>query len=319
MPQYSSYFRNNIRRERIADDTYDRQVTISVSDYGTISASDYQGNGDLFKRAYSDAINRIYDANVIVNISVPAGDYYFPGVADVNRYHTLQAPQFGQILITGASRVGTRPSAGTLASQTKSQNYTSLATYHPTRFHFNYNGFYINGSPNGGGGFYAASGFTNIGFFGSWNGSPGTLTNDSVMRRGLRGNFKLDYCSIFGFDGNTYESQGILAEGGNISGYDITICNCNRGLVASGNGSFVTDYSSTDIIAQHKAEGLIAYGNSFIGLGDGVQIRTSQSVGSYGAYAYESSAIRIRNATVSGGAGNYAYPDGSTIHTSTSY
>ena len=319
MPQYSSYFRNNIRRERIPASTYEKIVTISVSDYGTISASDYQGNGDLFKRAYSDAINRIYDANVRVNISVPAGDYYFPGVANVNLYHTLQAPQFGQILITGAALNGARPTAGTLASQTKSQNYTSLATYHTTRFHFNYNGFHISGSPNGNGGFYTASGFANIGFFGSWNGSPGTLTNDSVMRRGLRGNMKLDDCSIFGFDGNTYESQGILAEGGNIVGYNITVCNCNRGIAASGNGCFVSDYSSTDMICQYKSEGIIAYGNSFVGLGDGAQIRTNQSVGAYSVYAFESSAIRIRNSTVSGGAGVYAYPDGSTIHTSTAY
>lgn len=319
MPQYSSYFRNNIRRERIPASTYERIVSISVSDYGTISSTDYQGNGDLFERAYSDAINRIYDPNVRININVPAGDYYFPGVADINRYQTLQAPQFGQILITGAALNGSRPTAGTLASQTKAQNYTSLATYHTTRFHFNYNGFFVIGSPAGNGGFYTSSGFTNIGFFGSWNGAPGSLTNDTVMRRGLRGNMRLEYCSIFGFDGNTYESQGILAEGSNITGFNITVCNCNRGIVAAGNGSFVTDYSSSDYVCQHKGEGLIAYGNSFIGLGDGAQVRTNQSAGSYGVYAFESSAIRIRNSTVSGGAGSYAYPDGSTIHSSTAY
>ena len=319
MPQYSSYFRNNIRRERIPASTYQRDISISVSDYGTISASDYQGNGDLFKRAYSDAINRIYDANVVITINVPAGDYYFPGVDDINRYHTLQAPQFGQILITGAALSGARPTAGTLASQTKSQNYTSLATYHTTRFHFNYNGFHIIGSPSGSGGSYGTSGFTNIGFFGSWNGAPGTLTNDTLMRRGLRGNMRLENCSVFGFDGNTYESQGILAEGSIVSGYSITVCNCNRGIQASANGTIATDYASVDIICQHKAEGVLAYGNSFVGLGDGAQIRTSQSVGAYSVYAFESSAVRIRNPVVSGGAGVYAYPDGSTIHTSTAY
>lgn len=319
MPQYSSYFRNNIRRERLTSDTsYTRTVSVNLNQYGTISATDYTANGALFKKVYNDLINRVYDFNVRVYLNVPAGDYYFPGVADVNNYTTLHPPQFGQMVIQGASRVGTRPAATTLGSQNKSQNYTSLANHHQTRFHFNYNGFFIHGT--GGNAFYTSSGFSNIGFFGSWGGSPGVQTTDSVLRRCLAGSFRLEYCSIHGFDGNDYESRGITAEGNcSISGYDITVCNCNRAIMAVNGGNINCDQSSTDIIAQYRAEALLAYGNSFIGLGDRTQMRSTRSIGAYGVYAVGSSAIRIRNYSISGGAGVYARPDGSTIHSSTSY
>lgn len=318
MPQYSSSFRNNIRRERIAGDTYSKTINFYLSDYGTVSTTDYQGNADLFLRVYSDVINRIYDSNVRVYINVPAGDYYFTGVSDVNQYTTLHAPQFGQIVIAGAGISGTRPSSTTLASQSKSQNYASLAAYHRTRFHFNRNGFSIAGMPSG---FYGSSGFQTIGFFGSWNGAPGTLSNDTVSRRGFQGSTRLESCSIFGFDGNTYESGAMYLEGSHssINFYDLTICNCNRGILTSSGASAYGDFSSTDMIINYKAEALIAYGNSSIKLGDTANIRSTISIGAYSVYVYDSSAIVIRNASVSGGAGIYARPDGSTIHTSTAY
>lgn len=318
MPQYTSSFRNNIRRERIADDSYSRTINFNLSDYGTISTTDYQGNADLFKRVYSDVINRIYDPNVRVYITVPAGDYFFTGVSDVNQYTTLQAPQFGQIVIVGAELSGTRPSSTTLASQTRDQNYASLAAYHRTRFHFIRNGFSIAGMP---GGFSGSSGFQNIGFFGSWNGAPGTLSNDTVSRRGFQGSTRLESCSIFGFDGDTYESGAMYLDGSHssINFFNLTICNCNRGIVTSSGASAYGDFSSTDMLVNYRAEALIAYGNSSIKLGDDANIRSTISVGAYSAYAYDSSAIVIRNPSVSGGAGMYARPDGSTIHTSTSY
>lgn len=318
MPQYSSSFRNNIRRERIADDTYSRTINFYLSDYGTVSTTDYQGNADLFIRVYSDVINRIYDPNVRVYINVPAGDYYFIGTDDVNQYTTLHAPQFGQIVIVGSGLSGTRPSSTTLANQTKSQNYTSLSTYHQTRFHFNRNGFSIAGNPSG---FYGSSGFQNIGFFGSWNGAPGTLINDSVLRRGIAGSTRLESCSIFGFDGNTYESGAMYLDGSHssINFYNLTICNCNRGILTSSGASAYGDFSSTDMIVNYKAEALIAYGNSSIRLGDNANIRSTISIGTYSVYAYDSSAIIIRSPSVSGGAGIYARPDGSTIHTSANY
>lgn len=318
MPQYSSYFRNNIRRERIPDNTYSRNISVSLADYGTISNVNYVANANLFKKVYSDIINRVYDANVRVTINVPAGDYYFAGVNDLNQWTILSAPQFSNIRISGAALNGARPAATTLAAQTKSQNYTSLATYHTTRFHFDYNGFFTKGTP---GGYYGISGFTGIGFFGSWGGAPGTQTNDSVMRRGLSGAFRLESCSIHGFDGNIYESVGILAEGnsGYADWFDLTICNCDRGILASGGGSAIGAYSSTDMVINYRAEGLLAFANSIIRVGDGSNIRSTISVGSYSGYAYDSSSIVTRNPSVSGGAGLYAYPDGSTIHVSTAY
>lgn len=318
MPQYSSSFRNNIRRERIPDDTYSRSVNFNLLDYGTISTTDYQGNGDLFKRVYSDVINRIYDPNVKVYINVPEGDYYFPGIADSNLYLTLQAPQFSQIAINGASLNGTRPAAATLVNQSKSQNYTSLATYHRTRFHFDRNGFSLAGMP---GGFYTSSGFSNIGFFGSWNGAPGTLTNDTVIRRAFNGCFRFDDCSIFGFDGDIYESAAIYLDGSHssVSFYDLTICNCNRGILTSSGASAHGNFTSTDIIVNCRAEALIAYANSSIRLGDNANIRSNINVGTYSVYAYDSSSITIRNASVLGGSGLFARADGSTIHTSTAY
>jgi hypothetical protein len=319
MPQYTSSFRNNIRRERIADNTCLRTVTFNLSSYGTISITDYEANGDLFKRAYSDIVNRVYDPNVIVELNVPAGDYYFRGTTDVNQYLVLNPPQGGQIKVVGASRVGTRPTSTTLASQTKAQNYTTLASHYATRFHFSYNGFYMKSAH---GGTYGVGGFSNIGFFGTWNGAPGNqVLSPTVDSRGFAGSGRLEYCSFHGFNGPSANSTGILADTSHINSYAVIVSDCSRGIQASTGGSFVS-YSANvdsdrDIITNISEHGLLAFGNGSIRLGTGAHIRDT---GGYGAYAFTCSSIIIEGVAISGNSlsATYAYPGTSSyIDTST--
>ena len=322
MPQYSSSFRNNIRRERIADDTFTRTITINLTDYGTISTTDYEANGDLIKRAYSDIINRTYDPNVIVQLNVPAGDYYFRGTSNINQYIVFEPPQGGQVKIVGASRSGSRPLSTTLASQTKAQNYTSIATHWTTRFHFANNGIYYKSRYGGNTGI---GGFSNIAFFGTWNGSPGTqLAVGTADSRGFSGSSRLEYCAFHGFNGPTPNSCGIIAEGTSISHYAILVSNCGRGIQANGNGS-CTGYSANtdsdrDIIVNCSDHGVLAFQNSSIRLGDsGTHIRNT---GGYGAYAFDCSSIVVRDSSFSGNnlGSFYVYPGtNSTVHTSTVY
>ena len=331
MPQYTSSFRNNIRRERIADDTFVRTVTFNVASYGSISNTDFEANGNLFKRAYSDAVNRVYDPNVIIQLTVPAGDYYFRGTTDINQYLILNPPQGGQIKIVGASRTGTRPTSTTLASQTKAQNYTSLANHYPTRFHFSNNGFYMKSTWGGATG--GVGGFSNIAFFGTWNGSPGNqVASPSVDSRGLSGSAILEYCSFHGFNGPTANSVGILADSSTINAYSIIVSDCGRGIQASTGGSFVSyTISKTeledlteevldtrrDIITNIGEHGLIAFNNGSIRLGAGTHIRDT---GGHGAYAFSCSSITIEGVSISGNSlsSTYAYPGTSSyIDTST--
>jgi hypothetical protein len=320
MPQYTSSFRNNIRKERIADDTFIRTVTFNVASYGSISNTDFEANGNLFKRAYSDAVNRIYDPNVIIQLTVPAGDYYFRGTTDVNQYLILNPPQGGQIKIVGASRTGTRPTSTTLASQTKTQNYTSLANHYPTRFHFSYNGFYMKSAWGGATG--GVGGFSNIAFFGTWNGSPGNqVASPSVDSRGLSGSARLEYCAFHGFNGPSANSVGILADTSFINAYSVIVSNCGRGIQASTGGSFVSYSANTDsdrdIITNIGEHGLIAFNNANIRLGTGAHIRNT---GGYGAYAFTCSSITIEGVSISGNSlsSTYAYPGTSSyIDTST--
>ena len=320
MPQYTSSFRNNIRRERITDNTFTKTVTVNVADYGTIT-SGYESNGTVFKKAYSDVINSIYDPNVIINLVVPAGDYYFQGTADPNQYLVLDPPQGGQIKIVGASRIGTRPTSTTLASQTKSQNYNTLANHYSTRFHFSNNGIYFKSKF---GGTYGVGGFSNIAFFGTWNGSPGNqVASPTVDSRGISGDLRLEYCAIHGFNGPSGNSTGILADTSFINSYSVIVSDCGRGIQASTGGSFVS-YSADvdsdrDIITNIGEHGLLAFNNGCIRLGDGAHIRDT---GVYGAYAFDCSSITVRNASFSGnGAGSiYVYPGtNSIVHTTTAY
>jgi hypothetical protein len=319
MPQYSSSFRNNIRRERIADDTFVRTLTINLTDYGTISPTDYEGNGDLVKRAYGDIINRTYDPNVLVQLNIPAGDYYFRGTADVNQSITFEPPQGGQIKIVGASRSGSRPLSTTLASQTKSQNYTSISTHWTTRFHFSNNGIYYKSQH---GGTYGVGGFSNIAFFGTWNGSPGNqLATGTVDSRGFAGSGRLEYCAFHGFNGPSANSTGILADSSMISAYSVIVSNCNRGIQASTGGSFSSYSANTDsdrdVITNINEHGILAFNNGIIRLGTGAHIRNT---GGYGAYAFSCSSISIEGSSISGNALSsvYAYPGTSSyIDTST--
>jgi hypothetical protein len=320
MPQYTSSFRNNIRRERITDNTFTKTVTVNVADYGTIT-SGYESNGTVFKKAYSDVINSIYDPNVIINLVVPAGDYYFQGTADPNQYLVLDPPQGGQIKIVGASRIGTRPTSTTLASQTKSQNYNTLANHYSTRFHFSNNGIYFKSKF---GGTYGVGGFSNIAFFGTWNGSPGNqVASPTVDSRGISGDLRLESCAIHGFNGPSGNSTGILADTSFINSYSVIVSDCGRGIQASTGGSFVS-YSADvdsdrDIITNIGEHGLLAFNNGCIRLGDGAHIRDT---GVYGAYAFDCSSITVRNASFSGnGAGSiYVYPGtNSIVHTTTAY
>lgn len=309
MPQYSSFFRNNIRRERIADDTFSRTIDIDLSSYGSVSSTDYEGNGDLIKRAYSDIINRVYDPNVLVTLNVPTGDYYFRGTSDVNQYIVFEPPQGGQVKIVGAGTAGTRPTSTTLAAQTKSQNYTTLANHYRTRFHFANNGIYYKSQF---GGTYGVGGFSNIAFFGSWNGSPGNqISNPTIDSRGFGGNARLEYCAFHGFNGPSANSIGIIADSTTISAYSIIVSNCNRGIQSSTGGAFVS-YSADvdsdrDIITNTNEHGLIAFNNGMIRLGTGAHIRNT---GGYGAYAFSCSSVHIEGASISGNAlaQVYAYP-----------
>jgi len=319
MAQYSSYFRNNIRRERIADTTFTRTITISLSSYGTVSASNYEANGDLVKRAYSDIINRIYDPNVIVELNIPAGDYYFRGTSDVNQYIIFEPPQGGQVKIVGADVIGSRPTSDALKSQSKVNTYTSLAAHYPTRFHFSYNGIYFKSKF---GGTPEVGGFTNIAFFGSWNGSPGTqVTTPSVDSRGIAGNLRLESCAIHGFNGPTANSCGIIADGTTISHYSLIVSNCGRGIQSNGNGS-CTSYNSSndiDIIVNCNYQGLLAFENSTIRLSDGAHIKNTTL---YGAYAFDCSSIIIKNPTFELNSQGQTYVEPNTnsvIHTSTAY
>lgn len=322
MPQYSSFFRNNVRYEKISDDTFTREISFSVSDYGTISPTDYEANGDLFKKAYDDIINRIYGPNVRITLNVPAGDYYFRGSADANQYLILDAPQGGLIKIVGASTVGTRPLSTTLASQTKAQNYTTLASHYATRFHFSYNGFFCKFKP---GGTYSVGGFSNIAFFGTWNGSPGNqLATGTVDSRGITGNLRLEYCAIHGFNGPSANSTGIIAtDSSAVSIYSLIVSNCGRGIHAYSSGNLAGFSANTDadrdIIVNCSDHSLLAMENSSIRLGDGAHIRNS---GGYGAYAFDCSSITVRSASFSGNAlgASSVYPGtNSIIHTTTVY
>ena len=309
MPQYSSSFRNNIRRERITDGTFVRTLTINLTDYGTISSTNYEANGDLVKRAYSDITNRVYDPNVLVQLNVPAGDYYFRGTADVNQSIVFESPQGGQVKIVGAGTNGSRPLSTTLASQTKAQNYASISNHWRTRFHFSYNGIYYKSQH---GGTYGVGGFSNIAFFGTWIDSPGNqLAVGSIDSRGFSGSARLEYCAFHGFNGPSANSTGILADSSIISVYSIIVSNCNRGIQASTGGSFASYSANTDsdrdIIANINEHGIIAFDNSVIRLGTGAHIRNT---GGYGAYAFSCSNINIEGSSISGNALSavYAYP-----------
>lgn len=311
MPQYSSRYRNNIIRERILDGASLRTIEVSLNDYGTISATDYVANADLFKRAYSDAVNRTFDSNVIFTINVPAGDYFFAGINDINQWQILQAPQWGQIRIVGAPLVGSRPSSVTLSNQNREQNYASLAGYHATRFHFDYNGFYILGDT---GGTYTGSGFANIGFFGARQLAGGVLSykSDSSSRRGIGGRFKIEYCSFHGWM-NGINSIGIQPR--ECNGYSICTCDCTRGLQVAYGASYtsfgIDTTADRDMFINSNGDHGVLAQQGQVRLSPGSHIRNSATVG---ILSREGSFVNAIDAVVSGsGTANTQTLDGGAI------
>jgi hypothetical protein len=165
-------------------------------------------------------------------------------------------------------------------------------------------------------------GFSNIAFFGTWNGSPGNqVASPSVDSRGLSGSTRLEYCAFHGFNGPSANSVGILADTSFINAYSVIVSNCGRGIQASTGGSFVSYSANTDsdrdIITNIGEHGLIAFNNANIRLGTGAHIRNT---GGYGAYAFTCSSITIEGVSISGNSlsSTYAYPGTSSyIDTST--
>lgn len=314
MPQRLSQFRDS-------SELITSNINVYLTDYGTISTTDYVANANLFRKAYNDVLSKRFSTNdaLTVYIYCPPGDYYFGDNPSGNLNYSplvINHPQGGNVSIrsTVSLNWANRPSNSALSSaSTVEDRYALLADFYKTRFHFAKNGP-IGRSPYIGLGARGGGGFVDIGIFGRYGGSPGTFNKSTnIWGRGISGAIRLENCCVHGFgatdSSNPYagiaiNGWGLGAEGAGseIQAVNLQVVDCMRGYLAENNGTIKT---FGDCCAIHnKEQGIVATdGASIYFAGEGSGYISNYSY--YGAHAYSGGIIRFGNTssthTVAGG------------------
>jgi hypothetical protein len=300
-------------------------IDVYVEDYGTIDSNSTNtaavNNGQIFQKAFNHVYKMRFssDGAITCTIWCPPGDYYLGDSTKLNLadYYPINFnhPQAANIVVSSTVELdwANRPSNSNLSNASSVTNrYNLLSSFYQTRFHFSRNGisgrnlqFYdraysLNGSFNPVEG--TKSGFRNIGFFGRYDGSPGTFNGSSnFYARGLIGSLRVEKCCFHGFGaitanpGFSYvtatDGWGIGNVGsGSIDAYDIQIVDCMRGLVAESGGA-VRTFGNCSII-HNKESGIVAADNGiiyFAGEGSGYISNSSN----FGAHAFSRGTIRF--------------------------
>jgi hypothetical protein len=310
MPQRLSQFKNSSKL--VTSD-----INVYISDYGTIDTNSTHtaavNNGLIFQKAFNDVYNMKFSpwGATTCTIWCPPGDYYFGDSEDLalTDYYPIDFnhPQSANITVRSTVDLdwSLRPSNSSISSaSTVTARYTLLAGFYQTRFHFTRNG--VNGRnvqtygriyPND-----TSSGFKNIGFFGRYNGSPGTFNGSSdFYTRGVIGSLEFENCCFHGFGaitanpGFSYvtasDGWGIgTVNGGAIEATNVQLVDCMRGIVAESGGS-VSTFGDCSII-HSKESGIVAADNGvvyFAGEGAGY-ISNSTNIG---AHAFSAGVIRF--------------------------
>ena len=309
MPQRLSQFRDS-------SELITSNINVYLTDYGTISATDYVANANLFRKAYNDLLSKRFATNdaITAYLFCPPGDYYFGDNPSGNSNFsplTLNHPQGANISIRSTVNLNwsNRPSNSALSSaSTVEDRYALLAAFYQTRFHFARNGPvgrapYTFGSRGGGG-------FRNIGIFGRYGGSPGTFNkNSNIWGRGITGSIRLENCCVHGFGAVTESNPagtfsingwGLGAEGAGsaIDAVNVQIVDCMRGYLAE-SGATIKTFGDCCVI-HNKESGIAAVDGGviyFAGEGSGY----ISNYNNYGAHSYSGSVIRFGNTS-----GNHA-------------
>ena len=314
MPQRLSQFRDS-------SELVTSSMNVYLTDYGTISASDYVANANLFRKAYNDVLSKRFASNdtITVYIYCPEGDYYFGDNPDGNSNYsplTLNHPQGANITIRSTvdlSWANTPSNTDLSNASTVEDRYALLSAFYKTRFHFARNGP-VGRSPYLGLGTRGGGGFRNIGIFGRYNGSPGTFNkSSSVFARGISGTLRIENCCVHGFGAITESSAagttalngwglGSEGNGAEIQAVNIQVVDCIRGYLVEQNGSIKT-FGDCSVI-HNKESGITAVdGGSVYFAGEGSGYISNYV--DYGAHAYSGGIIRFGNTssthTVAGG------------------
>lgn len=305
MPQRLSQFRDS-------SELITSNINVYLTDYGTISTTNYVANAELFRKAYNDLLSKRFSTNdnIVANIFCPPGDYYFgdnPSNSSDYSPLTLNSPQGANISIrsTVSLNWNDRPSNSALSSATTVESrYALLASFYQTRFHFGRNGpigraSYTESSK-------AAAGFSNIGIFGRYGGSPGTFNKSfDIYGRGIGGSIQLFNCCVHGFGAvgatdpiqtNSINGWGLGSIGttSQIIAVNLQVVDCMRGYISESGGSIRT-FGDCCII-HNRESGIIAYQGSsvyFAGEGSGY----ISNYGNYGVNCYGNSVTTFGNTT----------------------
>lgn len=298
MPQRLSQFRDS-------SELVTSTINIYLTDYGTISTTDYVANANLFRKAYNDILSKRFSSNnVTCYLWCPAGDYYFGGNpdGDLNYFPlVLNQPQIGSISIRGYLS-GTKPTNSALSNaSTVEDRYSLLSSYYTTRFHFGGNG--VVGQSSGSNANRGTGGLVDIGLFGRYNGSPGTFNkSSSIWARGVTGNIRLERCCVHGFGAitegnsispatNAVNGWGIGADNGNfIDAIDVQVVDCNRGFYAGDNGTIATYGDCCSI--HNKDVGIIAINGGHVLFAQG-GVGYISDCSSHGVQVYNAASLQF--------------------------
>lgn len=305
MPQRLSQFRDS-------SELITSSINVYLTDYGTISATDYVANANLFRKAYNDVLSKRFATNdaITAYIFCPPGDYYFGENPSGNLNYSplvLNHPQGANISIRSTVELNwaNRPSNSALSSAaTVEGRYARLAAFYQTRFHFAGNGP-VGRSPYHGIGVRGGGGFRNIGIFGRYNGSPGTFNkSSSIWARGVTGSIRLENCCVHGFGAvtesnpagtNSINGWGLGSEGAGseIQVINLQVVDCMRGYLAQNNGSIKT-FGDCCVI-HNKDSGITAVdgGSIYFAGGEGSSYISNHN--NYGDHSYSGSVIRFGN------------------------
>lgn len=311
MPQRLSQFRDS-------SELVTSSINVYLTDYGTISSSDYAANAELFRKAYNDVLSKRFASNdtITVYIYCPEGDYYFGDNPDGNFNYspfTFNHPQGANVTIRSTVDLNweNRPSNAALSSEpTVEDRYALLAGFYKTRFHFAKNGP-VGRSPYLGLGTRGGGGFRNIGFFGRYNGSPGTFNkSSSIWARGISGTMRLENCCVHGFGAITESSAadtialngwglGSEGNGAEIQAVNIQVVDCMRGFLAEQNGTIKT-FGDCSVI-HSKDSGITSVdGGTIYFAGEAPTGGYISNYVDYGAHAYSGGIIKFGNISASG-------------------
>jgi len=305
MPQRLSQFRDS-------SELITSNINVYLTDYGTISTTDYAANAELFRKAYNDVLSKRFSTNDVVTVYIycPEGDYYFGDNPSGNGNFsplTLNHPQGANVTIRSTVDLNwaNRPTDAQLSSAaTVEARYALLAGFYKTRFHFAKNGP-VGRAPYIGLGTRGGGGFRNIGIFGRYDGNPGTFNRDNTFwGRGITGTMRLENCCIHGFGDVQFTGKiedtlaiagwGLGAEGNGaeIQAVNIQVVDCMRGYLVEQGGTIKT-FGDCCVI-HNKDSGITAVDGGtvyFAGEGSGY----ISNFDGYGAHAYSGGIIRFGN------------------------